>query len=345
MPGKGTTDAIFIMRQVQEKHQSKKKELYYAFVDLEKSFDGVPKDVVRWALMKLGVDEWLIRTVMALYTDACTVVSTDAGLSESFEVKVGLHQGSVLIPLLVTAVMYVISSEARSGLPSECLYADDLLIMAPTMEQLGRCVAEWRASLLDNGLKVNAGKSNVMVGSSDWKMIVNSGKWPCGICGKGVQANSVYSGVRGDLSRVADSFMCRRCDGTTQEADLTEDLMVDGETYGCVKSFCYLGDTLDRDGGADLAATARIRNGWMKFRELFPFLTSRAPRLKMKGRVYDSSSMTYGSETRPLLVDVWLRFERAEMQMITWMFGISMKDRRTIEELRMLVGSAYHNCH
>ena len=37
MPGKGTTDAIFIMRQVQEKHQEKKKKkLYYAFVDLEK---------------------------------------------------------------------------------------------------------------------------------------------------------------------------------------------------------------------------------------------------------------------------------------------------------------------
>ena len=37
MPGKGTTDAIFIMRQVQEKHQSKKK-LYYASVDLERAF-------------------------------------------------------------------------------------------------------------------------------------------------------------------------------------------------------------------------------------------------------------------------------------------------------------------
>ena len=35
MPRKGTTDAIFIMRQVQEKHQAKKKNLYYAFVDLE----------------------------------------------------------------------------------------------------------------------------------------------------------------------------------------------------------------------------------------------------------------------------------------------------------------------
>ena len=73
MPGKGTTDTIFIMREVQEKHQTKKKKLYYALVDLEKAFDRVPREVVRWALRKLGVDEWLIRTVMALYTEACTV--------------------------------------------------------------------------------------------------------------------------------------------------------------------------------------------------------------------------------------------------------------------------------
>ena len=49
-----------------------------------------------------------------------------------------------------------------------------------------------------------------------------------------------------------------------------------------LKSFCYLGDTIDGDGGADLASTARIINGWMKFRELLPFLTSRAPPLEMK---------------------------------------------------------------
>ena len=42
--------------------------------------------------------------------------------------------------------------------------------------------------------------------------------------------------------------------------------MVDGETYGCVKIFSYLGDTLDGDSGADLAATARIISGCMKFR-------------------------------------------------------------------------------
>ena len=49
----------------------------------------------------------------------------------------------------------------------------------------------------------------------------------------------------------------------------------------------------------------------------------------MKGRLYAScvkSSMNYGSETRPLLADVRLKFERVEMQMIRWMCGISMKN-------------------
>ena len=50
------------------------------------------------------------------------------------------------------------------------LYADDLVLMAPAMEQIGSGVAEWRASLLDKGMNVNAGNNKVMVGSS-------GGKW------------------------------------------------------------------------------------------------------------------------------------------------------------------------
>ena len=51
--------------------------------------------------------------------------------------------------------------------------------------------------------------------------------------------------------------------------------MVNGDMYVCVKSFWCLGYTIDGDGGADLAARSRIRNGWVMFQELLPFLTSR----------------------------------------------------------------------
>ena len=75
MPGKETTDANFIMRKVEEKHQAKKK-LYYAFADLENKFDRVPREIFRWVLRKMGVDE------LALHPEDCTVVRTYAGLSE-----------------------------------------------------------------------------------------------------------------------------------------------------------------------------------------------------------------------------------------------------------------------
>ena len=48
--------------------------------------------------------------------------------------------------------------------------------------------------------------------------------------------------------------------------------------------------------------------------------------------------MTYRSESMPLLVDVGLKVQREEMQIMRWMCGISMKDRRTSKELRKLVG-------
>ena len=56
MKGKGTTDAIFIVRQMQEKFRAKGKKLYFGFVDLEKVFDRVPREVINgkcisWELM------------------------------------------------------------------------------------------------------------------------------------------------------------------------------------------------------------------------------------------------------------------------------------------------------
>ena len=80
--------------------------------------------------------------------------------------KVGLHQGSVLSPLLFAVAMDVVARETKSGLPFELMYADDFILMVPTMEQFGRRVAERKVNLLDKGQKVNAGKSKVMVGSS-----------------------------------------------------------------------------------------------------------------------------------------------------------------------------------
>ena len=69
MPGRGTTDAIFIFRQLQEKHLAKNKNLYVAFVDLEKASDSVSRKVIWWAMRKLGIEEWIVQFVQAMYNN------------------------------------------------------------------------------------------------------------------------------------------------------------------------------------------------------------------------------------------------------------------------------------
>ena len=59
------SNTIFILRQLQEKYSAKKKNLY--FEDLEKVFDRVPRDVIWWALSKLGVEEGLVKIVQSMY--------------------------------------------------------------------------------------------------------------------------------------------------------------------------------------------------------------------------------------------------------------------------------------
>ena len=69
VPGRGTTDTIFVVRQLQEKYLAANKRLYMAFIDLEKAFDRVPRKVIWWALRKLGVEEWIVRLVQGMYAN------------------------------------------------------------------------------------------------------------------------------------------------------------------------------------------------------------------------------------------------------------------------------------
>ena len=79
--------SIFMARQMQENFRVKGKKLYFGFVDLEKAFDRVPREVISWAMRMLGVEEWLVSAVISMYSGAKSVVRTVYGNSKSFEVK------------------------------------------------------------------------------------------------------------------------------------------------------------------------------------------------------------------------------------------------------------------
>ena len=121
MPGRGTVDAISILRQVQEKALVGNESQYWAFVDIEKAIGRVPRELIYWSLRKKEVPEEWISMAKAMHEDASTEVNCKDGLSESFEVKMGVHQGSQLSPLLFVTVLDALSEEIRRGLPWEML--------------------------------------------------------------------------------------------------------------------------------------------------------------------------------------------------------------------------------
>uniref|UniRef100_A0A914WA90 Reverse transcriptase domain-containing protein n=1 Tax=Plectus sambesii TaxID=2011161 RepID=A0A914WA90_9BILA len=157
--GSGTKDAIFAARLLLEKHREKRKPLHVAFLDLEKAFDRVLHQLIWYALRDHGVPELLIDWVRMLYTNANSHVRCPVGTFDSFPVNVGMHQGSALSPLLFVLVMDTITRDLQRNVPWTLLYADDLMLAAPSREELQQQVqTEYLETSLNTGSIQVSGK-------------------------------------------------------------------------------------------------------------------------------------------------------------------------------------------
>ena len=355
MSGCGTTDAIFIVRQLQEKHLAANKPLYMAFVDLEKAFDRVPRDVIWWAMRKLRIDEWLVCLVQSMFKDVRSRVRVGYGYSEESGVGVGVHQGSVLSPLLFIIVLEALSREFRTGCPWKLLCADDLMISAKSMEELLVKVQTWKTEMEKKGLHVNMGKTKIMESGINLDVLKKSGKYPCGVCQSGVDSsNAIFcggckrwvhkkcSGIKGPL-RPDPEFRCAWCLGTARAIDEREVSEVDvgNEKLEVVPEFYNLGDMLSAGGGCELAAITRCKCAWGKFCQLFPLLTNRHLPLLTRGKMYSScvrSVMRHAAETWAMKVDTLNRLRRNDHAMIRWICNVRTKDEVSSDSLLTKLG-------
>ena len=129
---------------------------------------------------------------MSLYEGAKTRVRVGSELSEEFEVKEGMHQRSVLLYFLSAVVVDEVNEFARERALSELLYAGDLVLMSETIEGLRDKFLKWKEAFESKGLKVNLGKTKVMVSGGITKNGMSKSKVdPCGVCSLKVKTNSV----------------------------------------------------------------------------------------------------------------------------------------------------------
>ena len=137
------------------------------YVDLEKAFDTVPREMAMATLRWMGVPEAEVMMVEGMYQKTTAKVVVGEGASEEFEVKIRLRQGSLLSPLLFIAVLYLISRKAvmkdvMKDVMNKLIYADDLALVANGQHELQETLEEWNGLFTIHGLKINLEKTEVL---------------------------------------------------------------------------------------------------------------------------------------------------------------------------------------
>ena len=267
VPGRGTTGAIFVVRQLQEKYISANKLLYFAFVEHEKAFDRVPS-----------------RACTSVPGAVCgSIVSTVRSLAwELGIIKVlSLAQCSSLVchGSFSTLITWCSSRTSRRS--------------ASLSSRRGRLgwkvkgsVSTWRRPSAWSSVLAMMSSRNLASIPVLFNVVV--------LATTPSRAHSAwvhkeYSGIAKRL--VANRiYVCPTYSGKDRPIDgrTVNEVDVDGTMLDVEATFCYLGDMLCCGGDCDSATAARCCMAWGKLRELLPVLTTRHQSPRMHGNVYET---------------------------------------------------------
>ena len=179
-------DHIFTLKEIITKTLEKKRTAHFAFIDLEKAFDTVPRTKIWESLHTRRVSSKMIRIIQSLYKNTVNCVISKNSISDKFTTNEGLRQGGVMSPLLfiifmddiITKCNEIINKKLHVGYKnlkkveiSECAFADDIVIITETAKDLEKQIKIWNETLKENGMKINKDKTKVMtIGESRQKL-------------------------------------------------------------------------------------------------------------------------------------------------------------------------------
>ncbi|KAH1193991.1 Retrovirus-related Pol polyprotein from type-2 retrotransposable element R2DM [Glycine max] len=151
-----------VIRRVMEQYRMDQQDLHLIFIDLEKTYDRVPREILWKALEKKGVRVAYIRAIQDMYDRVLTSVRTQGGESDDFPITIGLHQGSTLSPYLFTLILDVLTEQIQE-IASRCmLFADNIVLLGESREELNERLETWRRALETHGFRLSRSKSEYM---------------------------------------------------------------------------------------------------------------------------------------------------------------------------------------
>lgn len=168
-------DQIFCLNTAIKRTLSKKKGKCFAiFIDFERAFPNVPHKKLWNKLFEIGLSGKIIRLMKHLYDSSSTRIRLEHGNTENIDISIGLAQGEVLSPLFfslyIADIEKILRNSGISGVKVSkqldlqiLLFADDMVVLAESEQQLQRKLNILREYFLSLDLKVNMSKTKVIV--------------------------------------------------------------------------------------------------------------------------------------------------------------------------------------
>jgi hypothetical protein len=141
-----------------ERCRKQKKDLHMVFIDLEKVYDRVTRNVMWWALQKHKVSTKYITLIKDMYDN---VVTSDEDTND-FSINIGLYQGSSLSPYLFALVMDEVTRDIQGSIPWCILFADGVILVDESRMGVDQKLKLWRRILEAKGFRLSRSKTEYM---------------------------------------------------------------------------------------------------------------------------------------------------------------------------------------
>nr|GEU69736.1 retrovirus-related Pol polyprotein LINE-1 [Tanacetum cinerariifolium] len=154
--------AIHLIRSLMEKYRERQRDLHLVFIDLEKAYDSVPRDLIWKTLIDKGASRRYIKVIMDMYNSAKTRVRTSIGNTKFFPVEVGLLQGSTISPYLFALILDKLSRGIQDDISWCIVFADDIVLVSESAKGLNDRLDNWKEALEVNSLRVSREKTEYL---------------------------------------------------------------------------------------------------------------------------------------------------------------------------------------
>ncbi|GKE37338.1 retrovirus-related pol polyprotein LINE-1 [Tanacetum coccineum] len=119
-----------------QKYRERQRDLHMAFLDLEKAYDSIPRELIWRILIDKGTPKKYLRVIRDMYEGAKTRVRSIVGNTKFFPVKVGLHQGLAISPYLFALILDELSRRIQENIPWSMVFTEDIVLVAESVDGL-----------------------------------------------------------------------------------------------------------------------------------------------------------------------------------------------------------------